>query len=635
MTDFFNKYPYTDFHELNLDWVIERVKKLTEDWAATLTEWNNTEEEWQQLYDYVHDYFDNLDVQQEINTKIDQMILNGTFATIATPIIENQVIITTTAWLADHITQPTTPAIDTSLSIAGAAADSKTVGDRFTDLELNALTSYQIINSGNYSTYLPTKNLSDLPANSMSFLANDTVWNDAPSGQHKYYVTTCMIDPDNNYGITQKCYDADDEKEYIRWSLDGVTYSSWELSISPAFLNTYGSIDSGNYSTLLPTKNLSDLPANSIAYLSNNTVWNDAPSGQHAYMVWTYAGFNNLLYAKFQRCYDITEKREYTRYSNNGVTFSNWLIATDASIFRTYGQINSSNYSTLLPSKNISDLPANCIAYMSNDTAWNDAPEGQDAYLVMTYAGFNNLTYAKFQRCYDISTGKDYVRYANDGVTFSDWDSSNMSYKEACSDYYVNTCVDKPITMDNTTGLFIFGDSIATNYHGGISWGSIIATKTGCTEYNYAVNSACFNTNVSNNIMAQINSVSDWTNADIVIVAAGTNENLGGPIIGSDLRTYVQDVIDEIKTNAPSAKIIFITPIKRKNWNVLMLAQISGAICNVALENNCSVICGADIPIALTYDSNDFVQPLDSGDNLHPDADGKLAYAMAVLNAIL
>lgn len=42
-----------------------------------------------------------------------------------------------TDWLADHITQPTTPAIDTSLSVAGAAADAKATGDEITDLKDN------------------------------------------------------------------------------------------------------------------------------------------------------------------------------------------------------------------------------------------------------------------------------------------------------------------------------------------------------------------------------------------------------------------------------------------------------------------------------------------------------------------
>lgn len=176
MSDFYNKYPYTDFHELNLDWVIERVKKLTEDWAATLEEWNSTEEQWQQLYDYVHDYFDNLDVQQEINNKINAMIADGTFVTITTPVIEAKVasmmpatvaaqigdtvasqigstvasqigntvasqidaaIVTpVNTWLSQHITQPTTPVVDTSLSIPGAAADAAVTGELLEEVSM-------------------------------------------------------------------------------------------------------------------------------------------------------------------------------------------------------------------------------------------------------------------------------------------------------------------------------------------------------------------------------------------------------------------------------------------------------------------------------------------------------------------
>lgn len=37
-------------------------------------------------------------------------------------------------YLDEHLTNPTNPPIDTSLKIAGAAADSKTVGDTFASL---------------------------------------------------------------------------------------------------------------------------------------------------------------------------------------------------------------------------------------------------------------------------------------------------------------------------------------------------------------------------------------------------------------------------------------------------------------------------------------------------------------------
>ena len=46
---FFNKYPYTDFHELNLDWVLETVKGL---YAAveTIDRWiDNHQQEYEQL----------------------------------------------------------------------------------------------------------------------------------------------------------------------------------------------------------------------------------------------------------------------------------------------------------------------------------------------------------------------------------------------------------------------------------------------------------------------------------------------------------------------------------------------------------------------------------------------------------
>ena len=59
---FFDKYPYTNFHNVNLDWVLERVK----DWGA-LVEQNNTafhdlEEANESFKEYVTNYLQNLDV---------------------------------------------------------------------------------------------------------------------------------------------------------------------------------------------------------------------------------------------------------------------------------------------------------------------------------------------------------------------------------------------------------------------------------------------------------------------------------------------------------------------------------------------------------------------------------------------
>ena len=124
--------------------------------------------------------------------------------------------------------------------------------------------------------------------------------------------------------------------------------------------------------------------------------------------------------------------------------------------------------------------------------------------------------------------------------------------------------------------MYIFGDSIATDTHGGFTWGSLIASRTGCTEYNRAVGTSGFT--LTNSIISQVNNVSDWSHCDVAIVAAGTNEHLGGlPVDASTLRTAIQNVINAIKTNAPNAEIIFITPLKANHYKEYYLPEISGA----------------------------------------------------------
>lgn len=85
-----------------------------------------------ELVAYVNAYFENLDVQEEINTKLDEMVTSGELVTILQPSIASEVA----SWLNDHIT-PTSPAIDDTLTVSGAAADAKTTGDLITDLNSN------------------------------------------------------------------------------------------------------------------------------------------------------------------------------------------------------------------------------------------------------------------------------------------------------------------------------------------------------------------------------------------------------------------------------------------------------------------------------------------------------------------
>lgn len=72
--------PHTNLHELNLDWIISNVE-------------------------YIKHYFDNLDTQEEIDNKIDEMIADGTFAQIVAPFIQiPPKFVSSTSDMTDHDT---------------------------------------------------------------------------------------------------------------------------------------------------------------------------------------------------------------------------------------------------------------------------------------------------------------------------------------------------------------------------------------------------------------------------------------------------------------------------------------------------------------------------------------------------
>lgn len=107
----FEQIPYTNFHGTNQDWMIQQIKQMIADWASyrenldaawaayqeNLTgEWTDYQKNinsWRQaldaafteLHTYVHDYFDNLDVQEEINNKLDEFLADGTLDAILLP----------------------------------------------------------------------------------------------------------------------------------------------------------------------------------------------------------------------------------------------------------------------------------------------------------------------------------------------------------------------------------------------------------------------------------------------------------------------------------------------------------------------------------------------------------------------
>lgn len=139
-------FPYLDTRDLNLDWLIKNMKQILLDWAEYQQTMNQSFADleaanaafkqdmtaaFNNLHNFVDDYFENLNVQTEINNKLNSMKETGELAEIMSPLIASE----TSTWLSTHITNPSNPPIDTSLTVAGAAADAKATGDEITGLK--------------------------------------------------------------------------------------------------------------------------------------------------------------------------------------------------------------------------------------------------------------------------------------------------------------------------------------------------------------------------------------------------------------------------------------------------------------------------------------------------------------------
>ena len=204
-------------------------------------------------------------------------------------------------------------------------------------------------------------------------------------------------------------------------------------------------------------------------------------------------------------------------------------------------------------------------------------------------------------------------------------------------DYYNATCVNKleiP-TLDSSANILCFGDSITAG-DTDTSWTYHFEEMTGATIVNKAVAGATFGESTSELwISTQISGVSasEWEDADLIILSAGTNDGVHNTP-DDELATKVQAAITSIKAETDKP-IVFITPIRRNTPTYsenLKLPYIAGIISNIALSNECNVICGFDFPIA--SETNGEITNL-TRDGLHPNATGANVYARAVINALL
>ena len=127
--------------------VVDYLNKTMEDVNLSIEDVTNLHTAYEQLQAYVNNYFDNLDVQQEINNKLDQMVEDGTLYNMFSTDVFALVPSSVSSWLNEHITQETGYVIDDTLTVQGAAADAKAAGDRITGVNNTLEDVTELINT--------------------------------------------------------------------------------------------------------------------------------------------------------------------------------------------------------------------------------------------------------------------------------------------------------------------------------------------------------------------------------------------------------------------------------------------------------------------------------------------------------
>lgn len=275
--------------------VVDYLNKTMEDVGVLEGDVTGLHKAYKKLQGYVNDYFSTLDVQEEINNKLDTMASSGELTSLIAPLLPNLIA----EWLSKNIT-PTTPVIDKTLTISGAGADAKIVGDKFN----SALLSFNI--------YDGTTPLSELKPG----------WYPVTKSTPKTNLPT-----DSVFGLL-----------IVYPHVEGVT-NNYFVYLDASLKTNYIKVDDNNWTTLSNYVNTETLFASKLTY-NGEAELSTLKNGWYPVINITGSnlpvttGFGLLLIYKnafsssnnFYMFYHISSKTNYIRVDeNNWTTLSNYV----------------------------------------------------------------------------------------------------------------------------------------------------------------------------------------------------------------------------------------------------------------------------------------------------------------------
>lgn len=651
--------------------VVDYLNKTMEDVSNMSTDMDNIYKAYSELQSYVNNYFSSLDVQEEIDNKLDEMASDGTLYEIirkyTDPIVneQNEKIEVLEGRMNAFTSLPngstTGDAELQDIRVGYNGTVYPNAGDAVRE-QISELHGYgnvmtdTVISSENYQTLLP--DLNNAPINRVLNIVG--VLNNIKNIPPNPNVNSATLFTINGDSLRQ----TNDNKSFtIQFLMTSVytyfrtnynnNYSEW--SILPNTSNT-NIIRSNRYtideSTSLP--NLNNVEVNTI-YSINGVLQelSNIPENitENSGVLLTFSGNDNPN-KSFQTQFLITNNSNMTMYSRscwngNWQPWSKNINNNDRPILPYGINVSSSNYNNIITDFDSAEVNV-IYDFLECLNLINNSPVNSGSGTLLTYRG-HELSNKSWCVQFFVPRTNTFTMYCRScwGGNWQEWYNISTESKyvyepiNSLSEYCVSTCINKhDITLNSNTNILAFGDSITAGGSFGESWVTKLSNIIGCANVNKAVSGALFGhtTRESNYwISTQIDNTSteQWNSADIIIVAAGTND-VGYNTPLSDLKTEVQNAITSIKNKNSTAPILFITPIRRgatdSSDTLINIPLVAGIIENVALSNECSVLNGFDLPIP-SYTNGEIDGMMD--ENIHPNNTGMYVYAIGVINAIL
>lgn len=561
--------------------IVDYLNKTMEDVDTLHGDVTNLHKAYEELQTYVNNYFKNLDVQNEINNKLDAMASDGTLIAIISPTISDE----TSKWLSKYITNPNNPPIDSSLSVSSAAADSKTVGDIF---KSKKWLCFKKINS-------------DLADDNMH-LFNSAIICGSIKPFSKLYVNRLTITPLN---INIVFCDENRNNVIGFYTTDTSKYSGYTI----LHLSSLDNVHSGeilinfnvnvDYSSGINEYEITENCFDTFNYTNeiDNSLTSDTEPPSSAFI--GKALNTKLSFPFICSDYDILNesinKISKIILSAKSTTYKKLYISR-CSFNGTIHQIDVSDYST--------------------DTAVGSF------YSSESYSGINviNITPLNsnivMQLLVNFDAFNDVIDFAMDKRIF---ELSPLCFSYTEEDNSLNNCKDK--------NWYAIGDSITEQNIYPYFVDKTLQLKS---VYNAGISGA--------GMKDMINklSVEGLGEYDICTVFCGTNDFGAGTILGniSDDRTastfygYTKNVIYNILTGKPNINLMFITPLYRGKFdNQPGAGETNSAGFKLVDYVNAIIdVCNYySIPVLNLFHTggfNEFTISTYTDDNLHPNQKG-------------